>query len=150
MTRIIMTMGLAALMAMAACNVDDRSSDPIQVEAVPLLILPDRARDPQLETIELPPGFSIHIYAEGLVGARSLAMGSNGTLFVGTQWQGSVYAAIDSDGDYFAETVLPVSTDLNTPNGVAFREGALYVAEVNKILRYDDIQARLAPPLPPL
>lgn len=72
MTKIIMTMGLAALMAMAACSVDDRSSDPIQVEAVPLLILPDRARDPQLETIELPPGFSIHIYAEGLVGARLL------------------------------------------------------------------------------
>ena len=150
MTRIIMTMRLAALMAMAACSVDDRSSDPIQVEAVPPLIVPDRARDPQLDLIELPPGFSIHTYAEGLVGARSLAMGSNGTLFVGTQWQGSVYAAIDADGDYFAETVLPVATDLNTPNGVAFREGALYVAEVNKILRYDAIEARLAAPSPPI
>ena len=34
-------------------------------------------------------------------------------------------------------------TKLNMPNGVAFRDGALYVAEINRILRYDDIEASL-------
>jgi hypothetical protein len=35
------------------------------------------------------------------------------------------------------------------PNGVAFRDGALYVAEVNRILRFDGIEERLASPPAP-
>lgn len=75
-------------------------------------------------------------------------MGSQGTLFVGTR-TGRVYALIDTDGDKHAEEVLTIAQGLNQPNGVAFRNGDLYVAEVSRILRYDDIEDNLCSPPKP-
>jgi glucose/arabinose dehydrogenase len=100
-----------------------------------------------LETIKLPPGFGIDVFAENVKGARSMALGDKGTLFVGTQGGGKVYA-IRHDGTK-AQQVVTVASGLNSPNGVAFRNGALYVAEINRILRFDNIEAQLtAPPKP--
>ena len=111
--------------------------------------LPALAGDLPLGDIRLPPGFSIGVFADKLPGARSMAMGANGTLFVGTRGEGKVYALQDRDGDGRAERVLTLASGLNTPNGVAFRDGALYVAEINRILRYDAIETRLdRPPRP--
>jgi glucose/arabinose dehydrogenase len=99
--------------------------------------------------IHLPPGFAISIYAANIANARSLTLSPNGTLFVGTRSQGNVYAVLDHDQDYRADEVITLARGLNMPNGVAFREGDLYVAEVNRILRYDDIEANLhSPPQP--
>ena len=64
-------------------------------------------------------------------------------IFVGTQQKGSVYAVVDRDGDRKVDAVHTVASGLNVPNGVAFKDGALYVAEINRILRYDDIAAKL-------
>ena len=107
--------------------------------------------DPRLKRIELPQGFRIRVYAEGVTGARSLSLGSGGTLFVGTQFggRGRVYALRDEDGDHRAERVVTLASGLNTPNGVAFRDGDLYVAEISRILRYPGIEARLDDPPPP-
>src|SRR5690606_6126234 len=89
------------------------------------------------------------VYASGVQGARSLALGDDGTVFVGTRQSGTVYALTDADDDNVAEQVGVVARGLNSPNGVAFRDGALYVAEIGRILRYDDIEAQLdAPPAP--
>jgi len=106
-------------------------------------------RGRQLDQIKLPPGFSISIYASDVPNARSMTLSPNGTLFVGTRTAGNVYAIVDRDHDNTADEVITLAQGLNMPNGVAFRDGALYVAEVNRIQRYDDIEARLKhPPRP--
>jgi glucose/arabinose dehydrogenase len=102
------------------------------------------AKDVKLETIKLPPGFSISLYAE-VPGARSMAMGPGGTLFVGTR-DGPVYAVVDAGDGTKAKEVLTLAKDLNEPNGVAVHGGALYVAEISRILRFDGIEARLKDP----
>ena len=104
--------------------------------------------DPMLSGISLPEGFSISLYSNEVPGARSLALGTDGTLFVGTRSR-TVYALSDTDGDNYAETVNIIADNLNTPNGVAFRDGDLYVAEVSRILRYGGIESRLSSPPAP-
>jgi glucose/arabinose dehydrogenase len=103
-----------------------------------------------LEQIKLPPGFHISIYATNVHNARSMTLSPKGTLFVGTRSAGNVYAIVDRKGDYHAEEVITIAQGLNMPNGVAVRDGALYVAEVNRVLRYDDIEAHLKNPPKPV
>ena len=78
-----------------------------------------------LNRLNLPEGFSISVYAKDLEGARSMAMGADGTLFVGTRNEGKVYAVKDTDGDYKVDETYTIATDLEQPNGVAFKDGAL-------------------------
>ncbi len=105
----------------------------------------------RLDLIQLPPGFQINVYARGVSGARSMTRGSEGTLFVGSRGDGAVYAVLDRDGDQQAEEVLTLVTELNTPNGVAFRDRDLYVAETHRVWRYRDIESHLrSPPQPEL
>jgi glucose/arabinose dehydrogenase len=94
-----------------------------------------------LDRIKLPPGFEISVFASDVEDARSMALGEKGTLFVGTRSKGDVYA-IANDGRR-ATKVTKIATGLNMPNGVAIRDGALYVAEVSKVWRYDGIEASL-------
>src|SRR6266850_851817 len=102
-----------------------------------------------LEKIKLPPGFSISVYASGVRNAREMALGPGGTLFVGSMNAGNVYAVIDSNKDNAANEVIEIASGLNMPNGVAVRNGSLYVAEVSRITRYDDIESHLkSPPKP--
>lgn len=103
-----------------------------------------------LEKITLPPGFKIELYASDVPGARSLALGPGGTLFVGTRQEGRVYALVDENKDAKADKLFTLARGLNMPNGVAYRDGALYVAEVNRVLRFDDIESRLGDPSPPV
>lgn len=103
-----------------------------------------------LDAIRLPPGFSIGYYAEDVPGARSLASGPDGIVFVGTRGVGKVYALVDSDHDQAADRVVTIAEGLFLPNGVAYRGGSLYVAEVNRVLRYDDITVRLDDPPAPV
>ncbi len=103
---------------------------------------------PPVERIKLPAGFKIEVYADNVENARSLALGDKGTVFVGTR-SAEVFALVDADQDGKAEKVLTVATGLNAPNGVAFRDGALYVAEISRILRLDDIESRLQDPPKP-
>lgn len=103
----------------------------------------------RLSDIRLPPGFAIEVYADRLPGARSLARGAKGTLFVGTRGEGKVYAVVERKGAQQGKRVFVIAKGLNQPNGVAFRDGSLFVAEVNRVLRFDDIENRLAnPPVP--
>jgi len=104
--------------------------------------LPALAQAPPLERIQLPPGFRIELLA-AVPNARSLALGAKGTLFVGSRSGGAVHA-VGRDG-----RVHRIASGLYMPNGVAFRDGALYVAEVHRILRFDGIEDRLAAPPAP-
>ena len=108
------------------------------------------ASDLPLEKIKLPAGFHISIYAAKVPGARSMALSPSGVLFVGTRGEGNVYAVIDRNKDMVADEVVTIARGLNMPNGVALRNGTLYVAEVNRVLRYDDIENHLNNPLEPV
>lgn len=105
--------------------------------------------DVNLDQIKLPRGFSISIYARGVHGARSMALGEKGTLFVGTREEGKVYAILDTDLDNKADKVMVIKSGLNMPNGVAFSNGALYVCEISRVLRFDDIELHLDNPPEP-
>ena len=105
--------------------------------------------DDRLGSIKLPPGFQIKIYASDIPNARSLSHGPQGTVFVGTRKAGNVYAVRDIDQDNESDRVLTIATGLNMPNGVAYFNGSLYVAEVNRVLRFDKIAENLhSPPAP--
>ena len=103
-----------------------------------------------LKDIKLPPGFEIGVYAGNVPNARSLTLSPKGTLFVGSLKEGKVYAVVSQAGETEAKKIFTVAQGLNMPNGVAFRNGALYVAEVNRVLRYDDIESHLANPPKPV
>jgi len=101
-----------------------------------------------LDRIELPAGFHIEVYAEGISAARSMTLGAKGTVFVGSTRAGKVYALVDRRHQGHAD-VITIARGLDKPNGVAFHDGALYVAEVTRILRYDGIEDRLDNPPKP-
>ena len=102
-----------------------------------------------LAQLSLPAGFHIALYAADVTGARELALGTNGTVFVGSRGDGKVRALIDADHDGRAEKVVVIASDLHLPSGVAFHDGDLYVGAVSRILRYRAIESHLdAPPEP--
>ena len=106
-----------------------------------------------LAKIKLPAGFRISYFARNVPGARELALGPDGTVYVGTNAQGTkgkVYALPDKNRDGKADAVLTIATGLNAPNGVAVRQGSLYVAEINRITRLDNIAANLKTPPKPV
>lgn len=100
----------------------------------------------ELDRLILPDGFSVEVFGRA-DNARSMAMSPNGTLFVGNRsTSGSVYALRDTNGDFKADEIYTLATGLNLPNGVAFKDGALYVAEVSKLWKYDNIEDKLDNP----
>lgn len=102
--------------------------------------------DLPIDRLKLPEGFTIEVYADSIDGARSMAMGSDGTLFVSTRNDKTVYAVQDRDQDYKADRIMILDSTLEVPNGIAFKDGSLYVAEVNRLLRYDDVESKLENP----
>jgi glucose/arabinose dehydrogenase len=101
------------------------------------------ARELPVERIRLPEGFRISVYADNVPNARQMALGPGGTLFVGSRGAGRVYAVADRDGDGRAEDVRILADRLNMPSGLAVRAGALYVAEIHRVIRFDRIEQRL-------
>jgi glucose/arabinose dehydrogenase len=102
-----------------------------------------------LDRIKLPPGFSIATFSGQVPGARSMTLSPKGILYVGTRGSGKVYAVVDRDRDGKADEVKTIASGLRSPNGVAWKDGALYVAEISRVLRFDGIDDRLANPPQP-
>ncbi len=100
-----------------------------------------------LERIKLPPGFRIELWAR-VDNARAMTLGTQGTVFVGSRSGGRVHA-VKYDSQFRATQSFVVAEGLNMPVGVAFRDGSLYVSAVDRILRLDGIEARLASPPKP-
>lgn len=101
--------------------------------------------DLRLDSLILPPGFSIDLYAR-VDNARSMAISPSGVLFVGNRGGDKVYALRDTDGDYKADERYVLAEDMRMPNGVAFKDGDLYVAEVSKLWKFPDIENTLDNP----
>lgn len=103
-----------------------------------------------LEKLTLPEGFSIEVFADNIPNARAMALSPNGIVYVGSRSAGNVYAVVDTNRDYQADDVYTIAENLRQPSGVAYRDGSLYVAAINRILRYDDIDENLENPSEPV
>ncbi len=90
-----------------------------------------------LDKIKVPKGFKVELWAYGMPGARMMARGDKGTIWAGTRIIGRVYEIKDK-GEKRETRIL--AEKLTQPNGVAFRGGALYVAAINRVFRYDGIE----------
>lgn len=90
-------------------------------------------------TSEVPEGFKIEVFAENVENARQMALSDSGIVYVGSRRVGKVHAVIDSDGDYKADKTVLVIDGLNMPSGLTYKDGDLYIAEVDKVIRIKDI-----------
>jgi glucose/arabinose dehydrogenase len=95
----------------------------------------------QIDKLKLPPGFKIELWAHGMPGARAMARGDNGKIYIGTRAIGRVYEVTDNGAQ---RTSRVVASGLTQPAGVAFRNGSLYVMAINQVLRYDGIESNPA------
>ncbi|TNE54277.1 MAG: sorbosone dehydrogenase family protein [Bacteroidetes bacterium] len=141
---------LLLLLWQLACKAPSSSGEKTTGTAPRVTAVPAYSGGLPLDKIRLPEGFRITVFAEGIKNARSMCLSPDGTLFVGTRNEGSVYALRDTNGDMTADLKYELASGLRMPNGVAFRNGALFVAEVSRILRFDDIENRLANPPQPV
>ncbi len=120
------------------------SNSPLAPVAAPPT--PTPAAQIPVNKVKLPPGFKITVWADGILNARQMAWGDKGTLFVGSRVAGNVYAVVDRAG---RREVKVVAKGLVMPNGVVFKDGALYVADIPRLLKYENIEANLDnPPAP--
>jgi glucose/arabinose dehydrogenase len=96
--------------------------------------------------LKVPRGFHVEVFAAGIPDARSLRIGDKGTVFVGNRVSDKVWAIYDKDGKRIQK---PIATGLYRPNGLAFHEGTLYIAELSKISKIEQVEDNLdAPPEP--
>jgi len=120
-------------------------STPTTIDDNSVVAISSVSAELPLEKIRLPLGFSISVYAE-VPNAREMVMSPSGTLFVGNKEGGSVYAVKDTDGDKVADKKWVIASGLNNPNGVAFKNGNLYVAEISRITKFTNIEKNIANP----
>ena len=126
----------------AAATGTNAAAVPTAAAAAPAAAAASPAKG--LSALKLPKGFQIAVYADKVESARELAVTASGLVFVGSRKAGKVYALVDADKDGVAEKVVTVAEGLNKPNGVALLNGALYVGEISRIIRFDDIEKTYA------
>jgi glucose/arabinose dehydrogenase len=132
------------LLPFSACKEEKATSDsgPLGQK----ISIADAKADVQLDKLRLPEGFSIDVWAAEVPNARSMAVSESGIVFVGNRQEKNVYALVDENGDGKADSKYVLANDLRMPNGVAVKDGDLYVAEVSRILRFKDIENNLTKP----
>lgn len=142
---ILLTTGLSLIIFSCNNNTDKVTHPPVSLNEKSSELFEKY----QLDKIKLPAGFKIDVYAE-VKNARSLTLSPSGILYVGNRSGRSVYAVVDEDKDGKADKVYTVATGLESPNGVAFKNGSLYIAAVSTIYRLDSIESKLANPPKPI
>jgi glucose/arabinose dehydrogenase len=95
---------------------------------------------------KLPPGFNVEVYAAGLANAREMTEGDKGTVFVGSRLVDKVYAITNKDGK---RAVKVLASGLYRPNGVAFHDGTLFIAELSKVSKIDKVEDNIDNPPKP-
>jgi glucose/arabinose dehydrogenase len=119
----------------------EMATSPLAPHAQPPTAKP--AGEIPVDRVKLPAGFQASLWASGLPNARAMTWGDKGTLFVSSRVAGNVYAVVDKGGQREVKTI---AKGLNLPNGVAFKNGTLYVAEVSRITKLEGIEDRLDSP----
>ena len=82
-----------------------------------------------LDKLKLPDGFKAEVWSHGHPGARTMVLGQKGTMFMGSRIIGRVYAVVDKNG---TREVKIIAQGLTQPNGLAFKDGSLYVFAINR------------------
>ncbi len=100
-----------------------------------------------VNALRLPRGFKIEVYASGVANARSLRVGDKGTVFAGTSLLDKVYAIVSRDG---RPLVKVIASGLYRPNGLAYKDGTLYIAELSQISKIERIEDNLDDPAAPI
>ncbi|MEX2235387.1 MAG: sorbosone dehydrogenase family protein [Cyclobacteriaceae bacterium] len=145
----------AILLIFLSCNKGSDKDQPDESDKIESGLntsepaIAETSRALPLEKISLPPGFRITVFAE-VDNARSLAISPSGIIYVGNRSGGKVYAVQDTDGDLKADKKWVIASGLNSPNGVAFRDGDLYVAEIHQIIKFQGIEKNLNKPGKPI
>ena len=98
-----------------------------------------------VDKLKVPSGFKVSLWASGIPNARVMTWGDKGTLFVSSRVAGNVYAVLDKGG---SREVKTIAKGLNQPNGIAFKNGALYIAEIHRIAKMDGVEDKLDSPPP--
>jgi len=109
--------------------------------------IPTAADKLPIEKLKAPKGFKIELYAAGVGNARTLRQGDKGTVFVGSRLLDKVYAIVDKGEK---REVKPIYSGLYRPNGLAFKDGALYIAELSRISKVEKIEDNLDNPPKPV
>jgi glucose/arabinose dehydrogenase len=104
---------------------------------------PTPAGEIPVDKIKVPPGFKVSLWAHGINNARVMTWGEKGTLFVSSRVAGNVYAVLDKGDEREVKTI---AKGLNLPNGIAFKDGTLYIAEVSRITKMVGIEDKLDNP----
>ena len=138
------TLLVVFLLSLSACKEEKAASasGPIGQK----ISIADAKADVQLDKLKLPEGFTIDVWAAEVPNARSMALSETGIVFVGNRQENNVYALVDENADGKADSKYILATDLRMPNGVAIKDGDLYVAEVSRIIRFKDIENNLTNP----
>jgi glucose/arabinose dehydrogenase len=97
--------------------------------------------------LKLPRGFKLEVFVSGVPNARSLRQGDKGTIFVSNRILDKVYAVVAKDGQ---RELKVLASGLDRPNGLAFANGALYLAEGTKISKLENIEDQLGNPPKPV
>src|SRR6266567_2025339 len=119
----------------------EQASSPLHPFAIE--VTGKSAKQLPVDKLKVPAGFEVEVWVDGAPGARSMALGDKGTVFVGTRQLKDVYAVVERGGKREVKTILK---GLESPNGIVFSKGTLYVAEHHRITRYDGIESRLDNP----
>ena len=136
----IAILALLLTLVMNACAPADKMPDLSETEL-------------SLGYLTAPKGFKVEVFADSVPGARQLAVSPSGVVYAGTRRtgeNGKVYAIVDSDKDFKADTVYTLISGKRLPNGVAFKDGDLYFAEVDKIWKLEDVENDLGNPDEPV
>ena len=96
-----------------------------------------------VDKLTISKGFKLEVYASGIANARSLRIGDKGTVFVGSRLLDKVSAVVDKGGK---KEVKVIASGLYRPNGLAFKDGTLYIAELSKISKIEKVEDNLDSP----
>jgi len=121
----------------------DNTAQPATLHPFAPIMTGTEAKDIQLSKLKVAPGFKVEVWTDGIPTARSMANGDKGTVFVGNRVGKNVAAITEKDGKRSVKIILK---GLDTPNGIVYSMGTLFVAERTKITRYDNIEANLDNP----
>lgn len=139
----LLFLGLTLSALSTGCSNNDSAAnegDEIPTETTTANNIPTGPIHEDLQRITLPEGFRIDYFARDVKNARSMALSESGIVFVGTRSNDKIFAVVDADKNGEADEVVEVASGLNTPNGVAIRNGDLYVAEISRVIKFPNIE----------
>ncbi|MFW5658789.1 MAG: PQQ-dependent sugar dehydrogenase [Bacteroidota bacterium] len=149
---------LVLLLTLSACQSDNAQSDTPAGQTPDVLYASEaKATTPTTTSkalgfpVKLHKGFEINVYHDDVPAARSLKVAPDGTVFVSTRKSDKVYALRDTDKDGRADEKYTIASGMDTPNGIAFKDGDLYIAEISRISVIRNVLSQLDnPPAPEL